>query len=84
MWIEFEEMDFFFFWNPKMDYLFRTKTSESPIIAMLWMQKNLDTTFYKMQWYGKGPQETYWDQKQGVFHLYFVFQIILCKLSLQL
>jgi len=44
-------------------YQFNPKTSELPNIPKIGMYMTLPTDFSQVAWYGKGPQESYWDRK---------------------
>ena len=49
----------------KIDYLFTPLKDSLPNLARLGMQLKVPATFKTTKWYGKGPQETYWDRKTG-------------------
>ena len=44
---------------------FKPIKKELPNIPRLGMYMTLDNTFTDVSWYGKGPEETYWDRKTG-------------------
>lgn len=50
----------------KIDYSFKPNKTELPNIPRLGMYITLPKDFKSTSWYGKGPQESYWDRKTGV------------------
>jgi len=50
----------------KMTYRFTPNQKDLPNIPRLGMYMSLDKKFTDVSWYGKGPQESYWDRKTGV------------------
>lgn len=48
-----------------MGYRFQPKQNELPNIPRLGMYLTLPKEFNTVEWYGKGPEETYWDRKTG-------------------
>ncbi|MEP0266560.1 glycoside hydrolase family 2 TIM barrel-domain containing protein [Dokdonia sp.] len=48
-----------------IDYSFTPSTNELPNVPRLGMYLTLSNDFADMSWYGKGPQESYWDRKTG-------------------
>jgi beta-galactosidase len=46
-----------------LDYEFSPLVDSLPNIPRLGISMFLDKSFTEMSWYGKGPQETYWDRK---------------------
>jgi len=49
----------------KVAYRFTPNQKDLPNIPRLGMYMSLDKTFADVSWYGKGPQESYWDRKTG-------------------
>jgi beta-galactosidase len=49
----------------EVDYTFKPIKKELPNIPRLGMYMTLDTKFTDVSWYGKGPDESYWDRKTG-------------------
>ncbi len=47
-------------------YSFTPNKKDLPNIPRLGMYMSLDKNFTDVSWYGKGPQESYWDRKTGV------------------
>ncbi|MCG8327700.1 MAG: DUF4981 domain-containing protein [Chitinophagales bacterium] len=47
------------------DYQFQAPESELPKLPRLGLQLQLASDFQFMEWYGKGPHETYWDRKSS-------------------
>jgi len=50
----------------KVDYRFTPIKKDLPNIPRLGMYMTLNKYFNDISWYGKGPQESYWDRKTGV------------------
>ena len=48
-----------------MDYSYTPIKDQLPNIPRLGMYLTLNDPFHTMEWYGKGPEETYWDRKTG-------------------
>ncbi|CAL2102093.1 Beta-galactosidase, family GH2 lipoprotein precursor [Tenacibaculum sp. 190130A14a] len=48
-----------------IDYGFATLKDKLPNIPRLGMYLTLPNTFSEVSWYGKGPEESYWDRKTG-------------------
>lgn len=48
-----------------VDYSFEPLKDSLPNIPRLGMSLQLPSTFSNVQWYGRGPHETYWDRKTG-------------------
>ena len=48
-----------------IDFTFNPSKEELPDIPRLGMYMTLDDSFQEMSWYGKGPDESYWDRKTG-------------------
>ncbi len=48
-----------------IDYSFTSNSKELPNIPRLGMYMTLPSYFSKVFWYGRGPEETYWDRKKG-------------------
>lgn len=48
-----------------IDYLFKPNKDKLPNIPRLGMYLTLPTKFTDISWYGKGPEESYWDRKTG-------------------
>ncbi|KAA3640214.1 MAG: DUF4981 domain-containing protein [Bacteroidetes bacterium] len=46
-------------------YLYESRDEELPKIPRVGLQWELPDEFQFMQWYGKGPHETYWDRKSS-------------------
>ncbi|NNF35126.1 MAG: DUF4981 domain-containing protein, partial [Saprospiraceae bacterium] len=46
-------------------YHFKTENSSLPNIPRIGMTMKLDEEYQFMQWYGRGPHETYWDRKSS-------------------
>ena len=57
--------------NLSVNYSFKPNKTGLPNIPRLGMYMTLNNSFTDVTWYGKGPQETYWDrntgQKTGVY-----------------
>lgn len=51
--------------NLSVDYTFVPTQKELPVIPRLGMYLTLPDDFTDISWYGKGPQESYWDRKTG-------------------
>ncbi|GGG10081.1 beta-galactosidase [Dokdonia pacifica] len=51
--------------NLSIDYTFIPKQKELPVIPRIGMYLTLPNDFTEISWYGKGPQESYWDRKTG-------------------
>lgn len=49
----------------QVDYTFTPNTKELPNIPRLGMYFTLSNDFKEVSWYGKGPEESYWDRKTG-------------------
>jgi beta-galactosidase len=49
----------------KVEYEFKSEKKDLPNIPRLGMYITLPKTFTEVSWYGKGPEETYWDRKTG-------------------
>lgn len=49
----------------KVEYAFIPKKEKLPNIPRLGMYLTLDKSFTDVSWYGKGPEESYWDRKTG-------------------
>ncbi|OSY86830.1 beta-galactosidase [Tenacibaculum holothuriorum] len=49
----------------QIDYVFTPKKENLPNIPRLGMYLTLDKSFTDVSWYGKGPEESYWDRKTG-------------------
>ena len=49
-----------------VDYSFTPNSEDLPKIPRLGMYMTLPKTFAHVSWYGKGPEESYWDRKTGV------------------
>lgn len=50
----------------EIDYEFSPTKKDLPNIPRLGMYLTLPDSFKEVTWYGKGPQESYWDRKTGV------------------
>jgi beta-galactosidase len=48
-----------------VDYTFSSYRFNLPIIPRVGMQMKVPPEFQFMQWYGRGPHETYWDRKSS-------------------
>ncbi|MGB5436603.1 MAG: glycoside hydrolase family 2 TIM barrel-domain containing protein [Maribacter sp.] len=48
-----------------LDYEFQATRDSLPNIPRLGMYLTLNDNFKEVTWYGKGPQESYWDRKTG-------------------
>lgn len=48
-----------------VDYSFKSNTKSLPNIPRLGMYLTIPKSFEKISWYGKGPEESYWDRKTG-------------------
>ena len=48
-----------------IDFNFKPNQTELPNIPRLGMYLTLTNTFTEVTWYGKGPNESYWDRKTG-------------------
>lgn len=51
--------------NLKVNYNFEPLKEDLPNIPRIGMYLILPTDFENVTWYGKGPEETYWDRKTG-------------------
>lgn len=49
----------------KVDYTFTPLQKDLPNIPRLGMYLTLPQSFTEVSWYGKGPEESYWDRKTG-------------------
>ncbi len=49
----------------KVDYSFKPNQKGLPNIPRLGMYLTVPNTFKDVAWYGKGPEESYWDRKTG-------------------
>ncbi|MFK7811768.1 MAG: glycoside hydrolase family 2 TIM barrel-domain containing protein [Maribacter sp.] len=49
----------------KVDYVFQPLQKELPKIPRIGMYVTLPKDFANVEWYGKGPEESYWDRKTG-------------------
>jgi beta-galactosidase len=49
-----------------VDYKFNPVVADLPLIPRIGMYLTLPDAFKTMRWYGKGPEESYWDRKTGV------------------
>jgi len=49
-----------------VDYLFEPNQKELPNIPRLGMYLTLPKQFTDVSWYGRGPEESYWDRKTGM------------------
>ncbi len=49
----------------KVDYSFAPNQKDLPNIPRIGMFLTLPNTFTDVEWYGKGPEESYWDRKTG-------------------
>ena len=49
-----------------VDYEFQPSKDSLPNIPRLGMYLTLNDNFKEVAWYGKGPEESYWDRKTGV------------------
>ena len=47
------------------DYAYASKNEDLPNIPRIGMQFQLPADFQFMEWYGKGPHETYWDRQSS-------------------
>ena len=47
----------------EIDYSFKPTQPDLPIIPRIGLQLQLPAEFQFMEWYGRGPHETYWDRK---------------------
>jgi len=54
-------------WNGKLtvDYVFKPSKKGLPNIPRLGMYLTLPENYTHVSWFGKGPQESYWDRKNG-------------------
>ena len=50
----------------RIDYVFQPKQEELPKIPRIGMYLTLPKDFATVAWYGKGPEESYWDRKTGL------------------
>jgi len=48
-----------------VEYRFSPKEKELPLIPRLGLQLQMDERFTYMEWYGRGPHESYWDRKSS-------------------
>ena len=48
-----------------VDYTFTPLKNDLPNIPRLGMYLSLPQSFTEVSWYGKGPEESYWDRKSG-------------------
>ncbi|MCV6628774.1 MAG: DUF4981 domain-containing protein [Flavobacteriaceae bacterium] len=46
-------------------YQYQSNKDKLPLIPRIGMYMQLPDTYSQMQWYGKGPEESYWDRKTG-------------------
>ena len=51
--------------NLQINYSYKPNKSQLPNIPRLGMYLTLDKKFETTSWYGKGPNESYWDRKNG-------------------
>jgi len=51
--------------NLQVNYSYKPNKSKLPNIPRLGMYLTLDKKFENVSWYGKGPEESYWDRKNG-------------------
>ena len=51
--------------NLNVNYSFKPNKKELPNIPRLGMYVTLNKSFEDVSWYGKGPEESYWDRKTG-------------------
>lgn len=51
--------------NLQVNYLYSPNKPKLPNIPRLGMYLTLDKKFENVSWYGKGPEESYWDRKNG-------------------
>ncbi|GJM32063.1 MAG: beta-galactosidase [Saprospiraceae bacterium] len=49
----------------KLDYHFTTTQTDLPNLPRVGLQFKMPAEFQFMQWYGKGPHETYWDRQSS-------------------
>ena len=49
----------------KVDYSFAPNQNDLPNIPRIGMYLTLPNTYTDVSWYGKGPDESYWDRKSG-------------------
>ncbi len=52
--------------NLFVDYVLEPNQADLPNIPRIGMYLTIPTEFSKVSWYGKGPEESYWDRKTGV------------------
>jgi len=48
-------------------HLYADTTKDVPMMFKFGMQMILPASFHIMQWYGRGPEENYWDRKDAAF-----------------
>ncbi len=51
--------------NLSVIYSFKPKQKDLPNLPRLGMYLNINKDFNDVSWYGKGPEESYWDRKNG-------------------
>jgi len=51
--------------NLTLDYSFKPNQKDLPNIPRIGMYMTLPNDFKNINWYGKGPEESYWDRKSG-------------------
>lgn len=51
--------------NLQLDYSFAPQQKELPLIPRIGLYLTLPKDFSVLKWYGRGPQENYWDRKSG-------------------
>lgn len=49
----------------KLDYHFKSENKALPNLPRVGLQLQIPSEFQFMEWYGKGPHETYWDRKSS-------------------
>jgi beta-galactosidase len=49
----------------QLDYTFKPLKKDLPNIPRIGIYVTLPTSFIDVSWYGKGPEESYWDRKTG-------------------
>ena len=50
----------------EVNYNFSPERSDLPLIPRIGMYLILPDTFADVEWYGRGPEESYWDRKSGM------------------
>lgn len=50
----------------RVDFVFKPLQKELPKIPRIGMYLTLPKDFENVEWYGKGPEESYWDRKTGI------------------